>query len=199
LEGELKISTASGDVEARDIDGEIVFGTASGDVYIFSSSGKIDVGTASGRIRANNLGGEIELSTASGNVDLSAASGEFKVSAASGNVLAKEVLVEAQSSFSTASGDVELELAESPEHDLKVSSASGDAVLNFNGNTIRGFIEMTAKAGRRSRIRAPFDFDDEEYYYKWDDEYVTKTVTRGDNRPRIEVSTATGRAVLLDR
>lgn len=196
MDGEFKISTASGEIEGRELTGDIRFGTASGDVFLSKSSGKINVSTASGRIRAKDLEGELELRTASGDIDLSSANGEFKVSAASGDVVAKAIVLEGKSSFSAASGNVELSLGESPVHNLKVSSASGDAILDFNGNKIKGFIEMTAKAGRRGRIRAPFDFDDEEYYYKWDDEYVTKTVTMGRDRPRIEVSTASGKAVL---
>ena len=90
---------------------------------------------------------------------------------------------------------VDVSLGKELAHNLKISSASGDSRLSFNGHPIRGFIEMTAKAGR-NRIKAPFKFDDEEFYYKWNDEYVTKSVTKGNARPRIEISTASGRAVL---
>ena len=89
-------------------------------------------------------------------------------------------------------------LSKSADHDLKISTASGDAMLNFNDNPIRGFIKMTAKA-KRGRIKAPFKFDDEEYYSKWDDEYVTKSVTKGSDNPSIEISTASGKAVLLEK
>ncbi|MFQ5751442.1 MAG: DUF4097 domain-containing protein [bacterium] len=197
MTGEFDISTASGEVEAQSVNGQIQFSTASGDVVMNDISGNSKISTASGRIKASAVVGEIRLSTASGSIHLLNSSGEFEISAASGNVDAEGVVVQAKSSFSAASGDVEVALSKSPAHDLKLSSASGDAVLNFNHNPINGFIEMTAKA-ERGRIKAPFKFDDEEYYYKWDDEYVRKTVRKGSDRPRIKISTASGKAILLE-
>ncbi len=116
---------------------------------------------------------------------------------ASGDIDARGIDIKDRSEFSAASGDVEVILTKSPQFDLKLSSASGDAVLNFNKNPIKGFIKMTAKT-RRGDIRAPFEFDNEEVYYKWDDEYVTKTATKGSDRPKIEISTSSGRAELLE-
>lgn len=195
--GEFEVSTASGDVEAKRLQGRVKFSTASGDVDLSGLAGNTKISTASGRIKAIEAEGEIVLSTASGDINVSSSSGEFEVSAASGDVEADNIVLKAESSFSAASGDVEVALGKRPEYDLKVSAASGDATLNFNNNPIKGFIKMTAKA-RRGRIRAPFKFDDEDYYYKWDDEYVTKTVTRGRATPVIEISTASGNAVLLE-
>jgi DUF4097 and DUF4098 domain-containing protein YvlB len=194
--GEFEVSTASGDVEARVLKGKVRFSTASGEIDFSEFSGESRISTASGMIKASKLEGEIRLSTASGRVNVTNSSGEFKVSAASGDVKADGIVIKSESSFSVASGDVEVTLGESPAYDLKVSAASGDAMLNFNNNPIRGLIKMTAKA-RRGRIKAPFKFDDEEYYFKWDDEYVTKTVKKGSASPLIEISTASGKAVLL--
>ncbi|MFQ5483047.1 MAG: DUF4097 domain-containing protein, partial [Nitrospinaceae bacterium] len=197
MNGEFKCRTASGEIEAKNLQGEMEFGTASGDVELSGFSGAIEIGSASGRIKAENVKGEIELGTASGRILLSHAAGEFDVDTASGAIDAREIEVNARSEFSAASGDVEVSLARSLDHDLKLSSASGDAVLKFNKNPIKGLIKMTAKV-RRGRIRAPFKFDDENYYYKWDDEYVTKTVAKGSDSPRIEISTASGTAELRE-
>ncbi len=195
MRGNFDVSTASGDIEGMDLQGRIDLGTASGNVELRGFTGNVKVGTASGSIRAENVKGEIDLGTASGDIDIRGCSGEFEVGAASGDVDAANVIIEGRSEFSAASGDVEVSLGKELAHNLKISSASGDSRLSFNGHPIRGFIEMTAKAGR-GRIKAPFKFDDEEFYYKWDDEYVTKSVTKGNASPRIEISTASGRAVL---
>ena len=195
MNGDFNISTASGDIEVTDLQGRIEFGTASGNVELRGFTGDLEVGTASGNIRAENVRGEMNFGTASGNIYIRACSGEFEVGAASGDVDASNVVIEGRSNFSAASGDVDVSLGKELAHNLKISSASGDSRLRFNGHTIRGFIEMTAKAGR-GRIKAPFKFDDEEFYYKWNDEYVTKSVTKGNRSPRIEISTASGRAVL---
>lgn len=196
--GEFQVSTASGNIQADDLQGLIKASTASGDVRLSRFAGETKISTASGGVRSSNLDGEIKLSTASGNIILSRSSGTFEVSTASGDVEADDIVLKAGSSFSAASGDVEVSLGESSSYDLEVSSASGNALLNFNGNRIRGFIKMTAKA-RRGRISAPFNFDDEEYYWKWDDEYVTKTVRKGSDNPRIDISTASGKASLVER
>jgi DUF4097 and DUF4098 domain-containing protein YvlB len=198
LTGEVQVSTASGDVEAKGLQGQVKFSTASGDVDFSGLTGEIKISTASGRINGNNMEGEIKLSTASGKIDVFTAAGGFEVSAASGNIELNEIVLKAESSFSAASGDVEVTLGESPAYDLEVSTASGDAVLNFNNHPIKGLVKMTAKANR-GRIKAPFEFDDEEYYFKWNNEYVTKTVKKVSDRPRIEIRTASGKAVLLEK
>lgn len=197
INGQIKGSTASGDVEVTHLQGNLDFGTASGDVELSDANGEIEIGTASGGIRAENLRGELDLGTASGRIVIEDATGEFDVGTASGRINARGIEVTAHSEFSAASGDVEVRLSKSPEHDLTLSSASGDAVLNFDSNPIKGRITMTAKVDR-GRIRAPFKFDDEETFYKWDDEYVTKTVTKSGNRPRIKISTASGVAELIE-
>lgn len=190
--GRLKASTASGNIKISDSDGDLKLGTASGDIEMRNVSGYLKSGTASGGIYAEKLKGELSLSTASGSLRARALNGEMKLSSASGDVDASEITVEGRSSFSAASGDVEVTLAKTPEHDLKVSSASGDAILGFGGNEIRGFIEMTAKL-RDGRIRAPFTFDKEETMYRGDHEYMVKSVQKGDG-PMIEVRTASGTA-----
>lgn len=195
LAGNVEISTASGEVEVRGLQGDGEISTASGDVDLSGVAGKSEVSTASGRIRAENLQKDIKLSTASGSVDLSSSSGDFEVSTASGDLDATEIVIEMRSSFSAASGDVDVALASSPNGDVKLSSASGDAVLNFKDNPINGFVKMSARANR-GRIEAPFEFDHEEVYYEGDQEYVTKTAKKGSDHPRIEISTASGKAVL---
>ncbi|UCD64254.1 MAG: hypothetical protein JSW34_02115, partial [Candidatus Zixiibacteriota bacterium] len=84
-----------------------------------------------------------------------------------------------------------------PEHDLKVSTASGRAILDYNGNTLTGRFELIAKE-RSGDIDAPFDFDNVETFRKWGDKYVSKTFTRGSDTPEILVATASGRATLRD-
>jgi len=198
IRGEIEISTASGEIEGRKLEGRLEISTASGDVDISDVNGNPEFSTASGNIRAARISGDLKMSTASGNLSVSNAAGEFELSAASGDVDARDLTLTERSSFSAASGDVEVSFAKSPEFDIKVSSASGDAIVNFNGNPIRGYIEMTAKT-RNGRIKAPFDFDEEEVYYRGDAEYVTKIARKESDSPRIEISTASGLAALLEK
>jgi len=200
LNGETEISTASGEIDAAKLDGKVHISTASGDVAIVGLSGDSKLNTASGRIEASDAKGQLKLNTASGRIRLTNARGELDVNTASGDITADGITLEAVSSFNAASGDVEVTLAQTPAHDLSVSTASGDAILNFNNQPIKGLVKMTAKV-RRGSISAPFEFDTEDVHYRGgdDDEYVTKTAKRGNETPVIEVSTASGRAVLRER
>lgn len=198
IRGEIEVSTASGEIEGRNIKGRLEISTASGDIDVSGIDGEPKFSTASGNIRASGINGEIKMSAASGNISLATGSGEFELSAASGDVDAEDLTLTERSSFSAASGDVEVSFAKSPEFDVKASSASGDAIVNFNGNPIRGYIEMTART-RNGRIKAPFEFDEEEVYYRGDAEYVTKIARKNSDLPRIEISTASGVAALLEK
>ena len=110
--------------------------------------------------------------------------------------MSKYRIFDEASAFSSASGDVYVELAETPEHDLELSSASGNSVLNFNGHPIEGQFEFVAKY-RKGDIESPIDFDDEETFRRPGDRdrYVRKTFSRGD-KPYISIRTASGEAVL---
>jgi len=198
LKGEFDINTASGEIDAQKLEGRIEMNTASGDITLASVSTELDINTASGRIDAQDLKGKVKINSASGNISISTASGEFEINAASGDIAARGVIIEQASILKAASGDVEVTLGKNLSNDLSLHSASGDAVLNFNNHPVVGFIKMTAKV-RSGSIRAPFEFDEEDTYYRGDDEYVTKTVKKGSDTPIIEIRTASGDAVLLEK
>jgi DUF4097 and DUF4098 domain-containing protein YvlB len=137
----------------------------------------------------------VNISTASGEIEISNAKGYFELSCASGEITAKGIKVEEESSFSTASGSVEVILAETSEYDLRLSAASGDVTLDYNGNPVKGYFEFEARKGR-GRITCPFDFEDEEEFEQWDQTYVRKSFSKGGNDPEIHLSTASGKIVL---
>ena len=140
-------------------------------------SGNLAVSTASGSIRADNLAGTIELSTASG------------------DVRATNIRVEGSSTFNSASGDAEVTLASSPASDLEVSSASGDAVLRYNGNPVQGHFEFMALADHGD-INAPFEFDIERGFRRHGEDWVRKAFTLGTGGPEITIKTGSGEATL---
>jgi len=177
---------------------EIQFKSASGDFEVAGLKCEIKVNTASGEISIENSDGEFHVNTASGEIDVNSGSGEYSLHTASGDVDGKEIIIKEESSFNAASGDVYIELARSSTHDLKLGSASGDAILNFNGNPIQGYFEFTAKV-RTGRIKSPFKFDNEEEFYKNDQLYVRKSFTKGEDAPVIRISTASGKAELREK
>ncbi len=194
LEGNISVGTASGGIDAQNVHGKLKFGSASGDIQVRQASGELEFGTASGSISTDEIEGTLKFGAASGNIDIEKATGAFDIGAASGNVTVDVVTLTGPGKFNAASGDVEVTLAKSPEHDLEISAASGDAILNFSGNPVRGYIEMTAQV-QRGDIHAPFKFDHEETYYEGNREYITKSVQKG-SRPKIKLSTGSGKAVL---
>lgn len=193
--GEIEASTASGDIELDNVSGEVDVSTASGDVTIIKGDGEMNISTASGDVEGAEIKGEMEISTASGEIEIADSRGLFELSCASGEITADNIAVEGASSFSTASGSVKVVLAETSEHDLSLSAASGDVTLDYNGNPVVGYFEFEARK-RRASIKCPFDFDDEEEFEKWDQMYVRKSFTRKGDNPAIYLSTASGKIVL---
>lgn len=195
LKSDVDASTASGDVSLTSIEGEISVSTASGDVFMENISGDLECSTASGEIEGDNINGEIEFSTASGNIDITKSSGEFDCSCASGDIDASDITFEDESDFSTASGDVEVSLAETLDVDLEISTASGHILLDYQGLPVKGTFIFTAREDRGD-IRAPFAFDEEEEFWRNNHLYMRKTFIKGGSTPRIELSTASGNAIL---
>lgn len=196
IEGEIEIKSASGDLEASDIKGDLEVKTASGDLEVEDISGSIDIRTASGDIEAKDINGEeISIKGASSDIEVTNLRGSMEIKTASGEIEAEEVVITGKSEFKTASGDVHVELAKSSEHSLILSSASGDAILDYNGNAIYGYFELSAKE-EDGEIDAPFKFDKEEIIVKYGQRYMKKSFTRKSRTPRIIIKTASGRAAL---
>jgi len=196
VSGEIDISVASGDITIINCSGKIEISTASGDINIENSKGDIELSTASGDIKAVNIADdEIEFSTASGKIEISNSRGSFDLSCASGEINASSITIEGPSSFSTASGDVEVILAETSEYDLELSAASGDILLDYNGASIKGYFEFEAKK-RRGKITCPFDFDLEEEFEKNGNTYLRKSLSIKGKTPEIYLNTASGKVEL---
>lgn len=195
IKADVDISTASGDADLVNLDGDIEISTASGDIDIKEAEGEIELATASGDIDAEGIRGEIDLGAASGDISISDSRGTFDIGCASGDIDVKGVTIEGASEFSAASGDVKVSLAETCKYDLELSTASGDVLLDYNGNDIKGFFEFTAHK-RRGKIVCPFDFDEEEEFEEHGETYVRKSFSRGGDTPEIDLSTASGKAVL---
>jgi hypothetical protein len=174
---EIDFSSASGNLTVYDLDGDFSASTASGDVEIEGCRGNFEFNTASGNILATNCHGWYELNTASG------------------DIRGTRISIESESDFNSASGNVRIDLAESPEYDLQLGSASGKSVLSFGGNPVKGFFEFIARYDR-GRIKAPYDFDDQEIFRRHGDKYIRKTFVKETDEPRIKISTASGRAEL---
>lgn len=110
-----EISSASGDIQVRDVTGEVHVNTASGDVLVENINGRVDASTASGQMHVRGVAGSVSASSASGDVD----------------VEMTRVDDNRRMEFSSASGDVNVRLPLNIDADVELSSASGDVRTNF--------------------------------------------------------------------
>ena len=193
---DLTATTGSGNLIFTNLKGEVNSNTGSGDVELENVNGTISATSGSGHFRVNKSSGELTLTSGSGNLRLKDSKAAFRVTTGSGDVTGETISIDGSSSFTTGSGDTEVTLAASPKHDLSLTSGSGNASLNFNGNEIKGEIVMKASK-KHGKINAPFDFDKTEEIDAWKDNItVQKTVVKGSSTPHILVSTGSGDATL---
>ncbi|MCH7839200.1 MAG: DUF4097 family beta strand repeat protein, partial [Planctomycetes bacterium] len=147
----------------------------------------------------DKVNGEIEVRNASGSIRITDSRASFDISNASGDVEATNVAISDRSSFSTASGDVEILLSESLANDLDLSSASGDAILDYNGHKVTGSFEFSVSS-RSGRIVSPYPFDggdsdswdDKDRYWSRRNRRITKYFTLSEGGPRVSLSTGSG-------
>jgi len=174
---------------------EVEFFSTSGGVRISDVQGRFSGNTASGSYEFINCRGEFAFNTASGDYEIRNSRGTFKISSASGDIDAVGLEIDARSSLASASGNVKVTVGRTPEFDLNVGSASGRAILDYDGNPLEGYFEFEANA-RTGDIDSPIDFDDEETFYKNEQRYVRKWFVMGDDGPEITIGTGSGRAIL---
>lgn len=188
---EIDFSTASGSLEVTGLDLHLKATTASGNLHLTDLTGQLKSTSASGDLVLDHIIGPLKATTASGNIELSNSEGAFQVTSASGDIRAHSVLLVEESSFSAASGDVDLVLGNSPEHSLKVATASGDVALSFGGNAPQGRIVIQSR--RNTDIQSDFALDsvEDREGSKWGQDMVVRTADFG-GPAQIEIGTASG-------
>ena len=110
-------------------------------------------------------------------------------------MVGRNISLGGSSKFTTSTGDCEVLLSATPEHDLLVSSGTGQALVAFNGNKVQGRIIM--RAGMQSgRITAPFGFEKEEETDYSNVLTLQKSTRMGNAKNYLQVNTVSGEAVL---
>jgi|WetSurMetagenome_2_1015567.scaffolds.fasta_scaffold23496_3 hypothetical protein len=192
LKTELKVSVASGNIDITNSEGKFKISTASGNITSKSSNGNFKLTTASGNLNVNNSEGSFKLSSASGNIVMENTKGEMKLNTASGIINVTDITTTEKCSFNSASGDVNVKLASSPKNDLSLNTASGDAVLDYNGNSISGYFKFSVMKNH-GKIIVPFTLDNEKEIINSEDENrLVRTARIDSDNPIIKISTSTG-------
>lgn len=134
VDGQLRISSSSGDVGLSGVRGTTRVGTGSGDVQITNQSGELNAATGSGDVRINGArGGNLALHTGSGDVTGSAvAASVLDIGTGSGDVKLSGVTAP-RATVGTGSGDVQLGLSGAVQA-VKLTTGSGDATLALPGS-----------------------------------------------------------------
>lgn len=196
INSNLTITTGSGDLDFKNIKGKLKGNTGSGDVTFDHFDGTINANTGSGNIKLTNSKGEVSLNCGSGDLSLTDSQMAIKANTGSGNIEGHNITFNGKSTFNTGSGNAEITLSATPKYDLAINSGSGDAILDFNGNEIKGDIVMRASK-HRGDIIAPFEFDKtEEVNDGGNNTIIQKSVVKGNGTNRINISTGSGDAVI---
>jgi DUF4097 and DUF4098 domain-containing protein YvlB len=121
--------TASADVRCFGELRSLVVRTASGDMVAERVSGPVQVHTASGDVRLGDVG-ELQAETASGDVQVGTAAGDVSVRTASGDVKVGSVAL-GRTDITSASGDVDVDVAAGTGVYLDLSTLSGNATSDL--------------------------------------------------------------------
>jgi DUF4097 and DUF4098 domain-containing protein YvlB len=120
--GEADITTGSGDISTDDVAADVTVKTASGDTTVGRVGGDLRAHSASGDLRCSSVTGTATFSTATGDLEVGAAGSRVEVKATTGNVRLGELAHGAR--IVNVSGDVRvLALGEGT---LRIRSVSGD-------------------------------------------------------------------------
>ena len=215
---EVRVHTASGSLDARDISMGLEFESASGDIELdnVELAGDSSLSTASGDYRIKRMAirdgarfqtasGDIDLddvqieegatfTTASGDVTARRCDGHLSLKSASGDVVLRDSNITG-GSFSSASGNVSLYLSHIPYDGLAASSASGDVLLDaadFGGDYT---LIMTANK-KRGDINCPFAITSSRTYERGRETYEEQIVELGSGGPELDLQTGSGRVTV---
>jgi hypothetical protein len=195
LSGELEASSGTGDMIISGFNGELEASSGTGDVVLSDSEGAFELSSGTGHVTVEDADGELDASSGTGNVKIDSAKGDFEINSGTGNVEAKGLSLRDYGDFSSGTGNAVITLPAGSEYELEVGSGTGRATVDCDGADLDAYVEMTARK-RGGKISSSYDFDDEETFYRDDDKYIRKWLTKGSGSRKIEIKTGTGRAKL---
>lgn len=160
---------------------------ASGDVTVSGVEGGVNIKAASGDIKLKDVSGELNIKAASGDIKIEEAAGTFAVKCASGDIECTGISITADSALKSVSGDLELVLAKSAAFNLDLATVSGDIILDYNKNAVKGHFTFKGQKGN-IKSDVPFDNKDEDHGYS---PFIKKYFKKGDS-PVVNLKTVSG-------
>jgi hypothetical protein len=213
---DLKTRSGSGNIDIQDAKGDFRLSSGSGDVKVFnceivnlSSSagsgdheisrvkGKIDLRSGSGDMKVLDTEGDLGVSVGSGKIVIRNAKGNLGASTGSGSIRAENLTLVEKGSFSSGSGDVDVDMPSGDGFRLKVSAGSGDTRVRLNGKPAQGFFEFSASKKHGTIVSCePFDKEEEIQGSQGSDPTMRKSFTRGKSTNQVVIRTGSGKAEL---
>jgi len=158
---------------------------------------RLYLSSATGNISAEGVQSEMKAETGTGSVDIKNSAGIFDLKSGTGNVHGAGIRIIGNSRFMSGTGQVSITIASGSDYDITVASGTGDAILDYNGNPLKGRFEFTAKHGS-GRIVSAVDFEIQEIVSDEHFRYDRKSFKVDDrNTPRIRIESGDGRAMLF--
>jgi len=153
--------------------------------------------SGTGNISIEGVKSEIKVETGTGSIEVKKSTGKFELNTGMGNINISDLNIEGNSKFSSGTGGINILFSASPEFDVAAVSGTGEVILNYNGNPLKGLFEFTAKQDQ-SRIVSPVKFEKEETYSDDHFRYDKKSFSvDGKNTPKIKIETGSGLAKLI--
>lgn len=167
----VRLKTASGDGQARDINADLDFKTANGDLQIENVGGNLTINSANGDLSGKSISGNAHASTANGDVDLEGVTGSVEANTANGDVKVNggngwfairtangdaqvENVTMKGGRFATVAGDVKLDGVLNNASTYSFDSVTGDVKVNvrvpaegakFTAKSLSGDIDATGE------------------------------------------------------
>jgi hypothetical protein len=124
---ELDISASSGSLTVRGCDGDKTLKASSGNISVRDADGDIKANTSSGSQTYRGISGSVAAGASSGSISVKDQEGTLNLRSSSGSLLAEEVTLTGDSSFTTSSGSITVDFTNDLEDfsfDLRSSSGS---------------------------------------------------------------------------
>ncbi len=159
---------------------------------------KLFLSSSTGNIVVEGVKSKIKAETGTGAVEINKSRGVFDIESGMGSVHGTDVVINGSSRFGSGMGQVYISIASSPDYNITVSSGMSDAILDYNGNPLKGCFEFIAKHGF-GHIVSDVPFEKEEMTSDDHFQYDKKSFKVEDgNIPRIRIETGNGQAKLIN-
>lgn len=149
LGGKIQIETAGGDIEGGQINGDLEARSAGGEIRIAGTSGEVQVSTAGGDVEIGNTGKRTSVSTAGGNISIGKINGDVEASTAGGNIRVESG--QGNISLRTAGGNIVLRsargrvLAETSAGNVKLQDVQGSVTARTSAGNIEATLDPSVK------------------------------------------------------